>query len=200
MQPLLMQLRELLADAAFPWGLCGGYALELFAGKAIRPHGDVDLSLPESARTVAIAWMLARGWQMYEYRGMGKVKPLRCPQDSEPGRNLMAVRGEDAPVRFFPCEEEGLLYHQFMPGMTALNFLDLLFSKELRRPFIERDGLPVLSPEEALLYKAARHDEESACLDFAAVYPLLDDSQRAWLRSALMAQYPNGHPWQIEQE
>lgn len=32
MQPLLMQLRALFAEAEFPWALCGGYALEVFAG------------------------------------------------------------------------------------------------------------------------------------------------------------------------
>lgn len=200
MDHLLMQLRKLLADAAFPWGLCGGYALEIFAGKALRLHGDIDLSLPESARAEAIAFFLSKGWKLYEYRGMGKVKPVTTCTDSEAGRNLMAVLDDHSPVQFFPCEEKGLLYHQFTPGMTALNFLDLLFSKEIRRPFVERDGLPILSPEEALLYKAARPDEESARIDFAAVHPLLDGSQRAWLQAELTAQHPDGHPWQIEQE
>ncbi len=200
MEPLLMQLCDLFAGAAFPWAVCGGYGLELFAGTMVRPHGDVDLSLPESARSDVIAFLLAKGWRMYEYRGMGRVKPVHTPADSEPGHNLMAVFDDHAPVQFFPCEEEGLLYHQFTPGMTELNFLDLLFSKEIRRPFIERDGLPILSPEEALLYKSVRPDEESARMDFAAVHPLLDDSQRAWLRAELMAQYPNGHPWQNKQE
>ena len=89
-----------------------------------------------------------------------------------------------------------MLYHQFTPGMTELNFLDLLFSGEIRRPFMERDGLPILAPEEALLYKAARPDEESARTDFAAVYPLLDGDRRAWLQAELTAHYPYGHPWQ----
>lgn len=200
MPSLLTPLRELLADAAFPWAICGGYALELFAGRTIRSHGDIDLSLPEPARRDAISFFLSKGWTIYEYRGMGKVKPILDPADSEFGRNVMAVHGESAPVQFFPCEEEGLLYHQFTPGMTGLNFLDLLFSPAHERPFLLQDGLPILAPEVALLYKASRSDEPAAQQDYAAVYPLLTNEQRAWLHASLAARYSGGHPWLNEQE
>lgn len=200
MPALLISLRGLLADAAFPWAICGGYALEIFAGRTIRPHGDIDLSLPESARKNAISFFLSKGWTIYEYRGMGKVKPIYDPADSTTGRNLMAVCGGDAPVQFFPSEEEGLLYHQFTPSMTGLNFLDLLFSPAQGKPFLLRDGLPILAPEVALLYKAAHPDEPAAQQDYAAVYPELTDEQRAWLHAGLAARYSGGHPWLNEQE
>lgn len=197
---MLAQLRDLLAEADFPWAVCGGYALELFAGKPIRPHGDLDVCLPEMARAAVISYLLNRGWRIHEYRGMGKVKPILAPEDSEEGRNLMATWGDDAPVQFFPCEEEGLLYHRFTPGMSALNFIDLLFSLDMQPVCRTQAGLPILAPEVALLYKAAQPQTESAQADFAAVYPLLNDSQRAWLQAALTARYPEGHPWRKEQE
>lgn len=194
MDPLLVQLHDLFAEASFPWGVCGGYALELFAGRTIRPHGDIDLCLPESARAEAIAFLLERGWCIHEYRGMGRVKVILTPSDSEAGRNLMASRGSAAPVQFFPCEEEGLFYHRFTPGMEDLCFLDLLFEREAKGAFPLQDGLPVLAPEIALLYKAENPDAESSRLDFSAVYPLLDAAQTAWLQAALAAKYPQGHP------
>lgn len=126
---------------------------------------------------------------------MGRVKPILSPAGSEPSRNLMALLPDCPLVEFFPCEEEGLLYHRFHhTGMTELNFLDLLFSREMPR-LCRVSGLPVIAPETALMYKAANPDEPSAQADFAAVYPLLDDQQRAWLQSALAALYPAGHPW-----
>ena len=195
MHPLLMELRDLFADAAFPWAVCGGYALELFAGKPIRPHGDIDLCLPESARADVITFLLAKGWRMYEYRGMGKVKPIHSPMNSESGRNLMATLGAETPVQFYPCEEEGLLYHRFTPGMTEMNFLDLLFSPKIPQICHSASGLPILAPEAALLYKAAQPESESAQLDFAAVYPLLGSDQKACFRAELTARYPAGHPW-----
>ena len=200
MDRLPAQVRALLADADFPWAFCGGYALALFAGKAIRPHGDIDVSLPESARAATIAYLLGRGWRIHEYRGMGKVKPIHAPADSEPGRNLMASLADCPLVQFFPCEEEGLLYHQFTPGMTTLSFIDLLFSPETPPVCRAQDGSPILAPEVSLLYKAARPGEASAQADFAAVYSLLDDGQRARFQAALAAKYPEGHPWRTEQE
>lgn len=197
---LLLELHALLADFAFPWALCGGYALELYTGKSIRPHGDIDLCLPESARRDIISFLLRKGWRIYEYRGMGRVKPLLRPEDSEAGRNLMATLGDSGPVQFFPCEEQGLLYHRFTPGMTALNFLDLLFNPEMPPVLRTQDGLPILAPEIALLYKAAQPGEASAQADFSAVYPLLDNGQRTRLQTALAAKYPEGHPWRNEQE
>lgn len=192
---LLQQLRHLLADFPHPWALCGGYALELFAGRSIRPHSDVDVCLPEACRAEIITFLLEKGWRLCEYRGMGKVKPLCAPSDSEPGRNLMALLPDCPLVEFFPREEEGLLYHRFHPrGMTDLIFLDLLFSAEMPR-LIRISGLPVIAPETALMYKAASPEEPSAQADYAAVYPLLDDEQKAHLRAALDAHYPSGHPW-----
>jgi hypothetical protein len=132
---------------------------------------------------------------MYEYRGMGRVKPIHTPADSESDRNLMALYGDHSPVEFYPCEEEGLLYHSFTPGMTELHFLDLLFRKAPERPVLMRDGLPIIAPEESLLYKAVRPDEESARLDYTAVAPRLDDTQRQWLRAELARLYPSGHVW-----
>lgn len=208
MPPLLRQLRALFAEAEFPWALCGGYALEVFVGREIRPHGDIDLCLPETARADVIAYLLDRGWRIHEYRGMGKVRPIRSAADSEPGRNLMASFGDVPPVRFFSSDEEGLLYHQFIPGMTELNFIDLLFSPAdedgmtvcgvscpLDRAILLRAGLPVLAPEAALLYKAARADEETARLDHAAVYPLMNAEQKRWLQAGLARLYPGGHAW-----
>lgn len=192
---LLQQLRLLLADFPHPWALCGGYALELFAGKPIRPHGDIDVCLPEACRADIITFLLEKGWVIYEYRGMGKVKPLYAPAGSEPGRNLMALLPDCPLVEFFPCEEEGLLYHRFHPaGMADLIFLDLLFSAEMPR-LLRISGLPAIAPETALMYKAANPEEPSARADYAAVFPLLDDEQKAHLRAALDARYPGGHPW-----
>lgn len=192
---LLLKTRELLADFSRPWAICGGYALETFAGRHIRLHGDVDVCLLEQDRADIIAYLLDRGWLIYEYRGMGKVKPINSPADSEPGRNLMALLPGCPLVEFFPCEEEGLLYHRFHhTGMTDLTFLDLLFSPEMPR-LCRTSGLSIIAPEAALMYKAANPDEPSAQADFTAVYPLLDDEQRAWLQSALAALYPAGHPW-----
>jgi hypothetical protein len=64
---------------------------------------------------------------------------------------------------------------------------------ELARVGLERDGVPYLAPEIALLYKAKEprsHDEA----DFAAVVGELPVERREWLASALRSQDAS-HPW-----
>lgn len=34
---------DLFTNAPFSWGLGGGYAVEQFLGRAIRPHADLDI-------------------------------------------------------------------------------------------------------------------------------------------------------------
>ena len=45
-QPLsVAEAVALFADAPFGWGLAGGYAVEQFLGRAIRPHADIDIGV-----------------------------------------------------------------------------------------------------------------------------------------------------------
>jgi hypothetical protein len=54
-------------------------------------------------------------------------------------------------------------------------------------------GVPALSPEIVLLYKAkAPRPKDEA--DFAVARGAMDHARRAWLRSALLA-FDAGHPW-----
>ncbi|MCY1142430.1 hypothetical protein OWR29_30905 [Actinoplanes sp. Pm04-4] len=68
----------------------------------------------------------------------------------------------------------------------------------LRRPYGEivrtdRDGIPYLSPEVVLLFKA-KHRRPKDEQDYAAVAPRLTVSERDWLDSALRLVHP-GHAW-----
>lgn len=204
--------RTLLAGLPVRWAVCGGFALELFAGKPIRAHSDVDVCVFEHDRTQIISFLLEKGWHIHEFRGMGKVRRIHTPAASESGRNLMALR-EDCPlVQFYPCEEEGLQYHRFLhTGMTELNYIDLLFSRteenrlivpvranisrELSSAILLQNGLPILAPEIALLHKSSAPDDPVCQLDFDSVYPLLTQEQKHWLHTSLTALYPQGHPW-----
>ncbi|MBE5779595.1 MAG: hypothetical protein E7331_09745 [Clostridiales bacterium] len=214
MNPLLMQAAKLLSAADFSWAVCGGFALELFLGRELRPHGDIDLCAFEADRSKIPAFMQKSGWQVYEFRGQGKVRLLEPGDASDPGRNLMCVLPGCSLVEFFPSEEEGLLYHQFYhTGLKELNYLEFLFTpsaapntylfsanppvslpaeKALLRG---TEGFPFLAPELALLYKALRPDEGPAASDYQAVYPRLSPSQKQWFQLQLKKLCPAGHPW-----
>lgn len=60
---------------------------------------------------------------------------------------------------------------------------------------VERDrhGVPFLSPEIVLLFKA-RHRRSKDVTDLPAALPALDPARRTWLRDALDLVHP-GHEW-----
>ena len=56
-------------------------------------------------------------------------------------------------------------------------------------------GIPYLSPEVQLLYKAKKETLEKDERDFAIVLPLLSRDACEWLAKALSLQFPEGHEW-----
>lgn len=203
---LLRQAKALLDGAGIRWAVCGGFALELYLGASIRGHGDLDLSVPEDDRARIQRWMLAKGWQVYEFRGQGRLRPLRADTPSEKGRNLMCVRDGCELVTFWPCDEPGMVLHEWHPvGIKALNYVEFLFHERsedafligagvrraLDRAILRREGIPYLAPELVLLYKASQPEREANRTDYEAVFPRLDEERRAWLLKAL----PPEHPW-----
>ena len=209
---MLEKLKDFMAESSFPWAICGGFALDLFLGRNIRPHGDIDLCLLEKDRESAKEYALGKGWQVYEFRGWGKVRPLEQGMHSDPGRNLMCVGEGCDLVKFYPCEDAGMLYHQFFhTGMKAFHYLEFLFNstcgadlvldqrkglrRELSKAFLLRDGIPYLAPEIVLLYKASDSENPEYQLDFHETYPNLNDEQRSWFLQSMHQLYPKGHPW-----
>lgn len=212
MNGLLRQTDCLMKNARVPWAVCGGFALELFLGKDIRPHGDIDICVFENDRESIFRFMLENGWQVYEFRGWGRMRPLDNDSASETGRNLMCLNGTCDLVKFYPCEEEGLLYYEFFhTGIEKLNYLEFLFNtssggcfvfdsnpeikRELSKAILYRNNIPYLAPEIVLLYKASRADEPAYALDFEQTYRHMDDEQRQWFSMNLDALYPEGHVW-----
>lgn len=211
MNPLLQEVKKLLQGAEFSWAVCGGFALELFLDEEIRTHGDIDICVFESNRGMILRHMLERDWIVYEFRGMGKVRPIRDAQASEPGRNLLCLKEGCELIRFYPCDEQDQ-YHQFLhTGIRELNYVEFLFNqvengeflfdpgKGIRKRLAEvvrfRNGIPYLTPEITLLYKASRWEEEQNRQDFERVYHRMDPLQQNWLMCSLETLYPQGHPW-----
>lgn len=202
MNDILLSLRELLGGADIRWALCGGFGLDLFLGRETRVHGDLDVSVPEADRGRIERFMRAHGWRVYEFRGQGRLRPLDGQTPSEPGRNLMCVREGCELVTFWPCDEPGLVLHEWhATGIKTFNYVEFLFQGE--PPFLGRDpdkavirlsGIPCLAPEVALLYKAAQPERDANRADYGAVFPRLGEEARAWLLQAL----PPDHPWTAE--
>ena len=205
MNDILLSLNALLGDSGIRWAVCGGFALDLFSGRETRVHGDLDIAVPEADRGKIERFMREHGWQVYEFRGQGRLRPLDGYTPSEPGRNLMCLREGCELVTFWPCDEPGLVLHEWhASGIRTLNYVEFLFHERaedtlclggaripLDRAILRRDGIPYLAPELVLLCKASQPEREANRTDYEAVFPRLDEERRAWLLKAL----PPEHPW-----
>ena len=180
----LDQVRALFEAQPALWWIAGGRALELFAGRSWRAHGDLDVGVlrRDEARVVPAL----RAFERHAAHGDLQLLP--------PG----GLAPADAHCVW--CRAHGRDPWRFELLLTESDGDAWVFRREpaVRRPLAEilrctGEGVPYLRPELQLLYKAkaVRPKDE---LDFAAVAPLLDTESRRWLRAALARAHP-GHPW-----
>lgn len=212
MDQLLITAKDFFSNAQIPWAVCGGYALDLFLDRTIRVHSDIDICVFEKDRNAILRYMLQNDWRIYEFRGQGRVRPLDAESSSDAGRNLMCLNGDCNLVKFYPCEESGLLYHEFFhTGISTFNYMEFLFNTTSGNNFvfdkeknIERvmsnailfnDGIPYLAPEIVLMFKASQSERADYQYDFEQTYVRMSNEQKAWFSQNLNKFYPNGHGW-----
>ena len=184
MNSALERAAAIMKDFPGPWGIAGGWAIDLFLQRESRPHSDIDLALLREDQQHLRA---------------------RVPPDSTQkavGHRLSAWR--DGEVLEPPLHE----VHATWPDGYHLEFLlndhdqerlNWVFRRDhrVRRPLVDMfanpHGIPYLAPEIVLLYKskAPRADDEA---DLAAALPHLAAGRRRWLREALTLTAP-GHRW-----
>lgn len=214
MNQLLLKTNAFMNKVNIPWAVCGGFALDLFLEKNIRKHSDIDICVFEKDREKIFQYMLRNNWNVYEFRGQGKVRLLDAASTSETGRNLMCIRGKCELVNFYPSDEKNVLYHEFIhTGIKEFNYLEFLFNtldeeylvfdksrgikRELAKAILFKSDIPFLAPEIVLLYKSSRADNTEYHYDFEQTYLYMDDEQKKWFSHNLNVLYPNGHRWKI---
>jgi len=180
---------SLLRDLRCEWFVCGGWAIDLFLGRATRVHSDVDIAIARRDQTEVRDYLMRRGWEL-EKAVDGVLSPW------EDGKTLAL------PVHTVWCRNDA---HD--PGFVEL-LLDEIDDERFRfrrdrtitlargrMSFVSSNGLPVLAPEIVLLYKSSRPEEYAA--DFRNAAGSLPGESRAWLRGALDKVFAR-HPWADE--
>ena len=174
-----------LSDISAPWWIAGGWALDLFAGKQSRRHGDLDIGILR--RDVAQVLAKLPSWEVFEAHD-GQLTRLQ--------------------IGTLPRAEVNSLWCR--PLGTTLWAMELMLDAARddrwvfrRQPEIERPlatvmrrnvaGIPYLAPEIQLLYKA-RSPRAKDQADFDYVAPRLKSEARAWLHDMLRRTDPE-HQW-----
>jgi len=221
---LIRECNNLLRDCEFPYAFCGGYALELFLDKYLRPHGDIDVFTFEDDRKSMVAYILNKGYNVYIRTGHMK---LNLVTDSEDLRlidhsQIWAIKPLCSLIRLDPIdgEKNAFIYDVLNEEQNNIDFIDIFFSarenenyicdnhknitRDLSKAILYNDGVPYLAPEIKLFYDSnPRYMEldyfkHKNHIDFESTAPFLLEESKNWLICALERKYPEGNK-RIEQ-
>jgi Aminoglycoside-2''-adenylyltransferase len=174
---------ERLAGVGVPWYVAGGWAVDLPLGRQTREHEDLEIGVPRerfapvAGRFPELAFFVA---------GDGELLPA-IPAALDLHHQTWALDPAADVWRFDVMREP----HDGDTWVSRRH-------ASLRRPYGEivlstPDGIPYLSPEVVLLFKA-KHRRPKDEADRAVLAPVLTAEQRAWFDDALALVHP-GHPW-----
>lgn len=174
-------------DLRVPWWIAGGWAIDLFVGRTTRCHANIDVQILRHDQ-LSIQAMLA-SWDLHAADPPGTLRPWK------PGE-ILPVHVHDIWCRPDPTAPWAL---QLMLADTDGNRWIFRRDRRVSRPLsmLTRSttgGIPYLAPEIQLLFKAkpVRLDKDEH--DFATACPLLDETSRTWLATALELTSPR-HLW-----
>jgi hypothetical protein len=186
----LSEVCQLLSELTIPWWIAGGMAIELFVGRTIREHDDIDILILRKDQQLLQTYL--RGWDLHKTNQPG-LKPWPTGEYLAYGVNQIWCRqAPDSPwefeVMFMDTDDpdgKRWVYRRAPNIGGMLTDLGRTTSQEI----------PYVSPEIQLLYKARTTMLPKDEQDFAAVLPCLTQKHKMWLASALQVQFPQGHSW-----
>lgn len=176
----------LLAGYPSHWWVAGGHAIDAAAGHRVRDHEDIDVLVLHADHHLLPS--VFDRWECWAADPPGTLRRWY-------GHEVLPARVHDLWCRRSatgPWQVQLLLDRSVGPvWVSRLN-------PRVRRPldevgFIGHDGAPYLRTEIQLFYKA-QHTRMKDDVDFASVLGTLDQTQRAWLRTAIADTF-GAHPW-----
>jgi hypothetical protein len=179
-------LARLLSGLGAPWWICGGWALDLFLRRETRRHDDLDVAVLRRDQPALFRHM--RAWDLRYATPEHTLEPWDGQHLEPPIHGIWARRSNEATAPW-TCEfllNEHTDRDWIFPRNEAV-------TRSLDEVGAERDGVPFLCPEIALLYKASEQSPKNEA-DFAAVRPHLTQTASLWLRQSLGVIDPR-HPW-----
>ena len=185
------ELAGWLTGATVPWGIAGGWTLDLWQGSVSRPHSDIEIScffadLPALLPILdRFEIAIARNKQLTFY---------------EPGTELPSppfslwLRSHGETLWDFEivseAQQEGQWAYRREPSVRLP--MATVFGRTA-------SGWPIIAPRIQLLYKC-KQPRDKDLLDLARYVPRLDEAARLWLRSAVSAAHPEFLPTLLDIE
>lgn len=173
-----------LAGIAAPWCVAAGWALDLFRGRQTREHGDIEVAIPAASfpevrsRFPGYAFDGAGSGRIWEDATPDVLAAVHQTwlRDPATGNYLLDVFREPHDGDTWICRRDETI---------RLPYRDIIHRTQ--------DGIPYLTPELVLLFKA-KHVRPKDQADFDATVPRMTPAQRETLAGLLARVHP-GHPW-----
>ena len=155
------------------WAIAGGWAIELFVGRPVREHKDLDVAVAR-ADAVLLHDQFA-GWELLfpspaGFRPWSAGEPL--PDDEHQLWCRRVTDGKWTHEILFEDIRDGVLYYRRDPSVTL----------PVDEAILTPDGIPFVAPQVQLLYKAKGARPRDA-VDRAAAWRLMTPAQRSWLEA-----------------
>ncbi|WP_153409877.1 nucleotidyltransferase domain-containing protein [Nocardia macrotermitis] len=173
-----------LAEVSAPWGVVGGWALDLFGGGQARVHADIEIAVPRAAFGEVAAVLRGYEWDVvgedtvWAYADVADHPELHQTwlRDPATGKYHLDVFREPHDGDRWICRRDNAI---------TLPYTELIETGP--------GGVPYVIPEVVLLFKAkARRAKDDG--DFARTLPLLSRHRVARLSEWLARVHP-GHAW-----
>ncbi|ULQ61020.1 hypothetical protein K7I13_07145 [Brucepastera parasyntrophica] len=220
MNQLILECQKFLDDFKYTYAFCGGYALELFTKTQNRPHSDIDITVFNEDRKSIIAYILSKGWNVYEPThnpdnlllitdpNDEKVLNALCLWVIKPDSTLVNVRrkrGADQVFNFEITNKEQLNFDFFEIIFNTEKDGSFVCDKEknilrdLGKAILYAGDIPYLAPEIILFitanpaYIESDYHREKTNIDWKITTPFLSKESLKWLIHALKAAYPDGN-------
>ncbi|MBN9361663.1 MULTISPECIES: hypothetical protein [unclassified Devosia] len=185
------ELAGWLSEATAPWGIAGGWALDLWQGGVSRLHSDIEIScfladLPTLLpRLAGFEVAIARNKQLTPHQPGAGLPP--------PPFSLWLRR-----------HGETLWDFEIVAEAQAAGQWAYRREPSIRRPLTDTfirtaSGWPVIAPEIQLLYKC-KQPRDKDLLDLRRYVPALDAAAGLWLRSAVAIAHPEFLPTLLDIE
>ncbi len=200
------------------YAICGGFALEMFIGKTVRQHEDIDVSVFDCDRKSIVSLFMNAGWDIY-FRPIRKVNHLEKIYNQDDSRlsdtnYIYAIQPNCDFFRVLPSiDDNGGFKYKMYGKQSSFNFLDIRFdrkeqgefvcAKNTKRPMskaiLYNSDVPYLAPELVLFFKSlTQHEQyyrEKSLLDFYVLTPHLSSESKYWLLEAIEKTGGREHVW-----
>jgi hypothetical protein len=186
---VVTDVADVMRDFPHPWWVAGGWAIDLFAGRVTREHGDIEIGAFRD--TQAALHQHLRRFKLFKAvdhafvpwnAGEEIVSPvfqIQARDESLPGGELQVFLDDRVAGRWI-CRRNSAI---------TLPVDELTLDARSGR-----GGVKFLRPEIQLLFKAKHHELAKNQRDFALTAPLLPPAQRLWMKIAIASIHPD-HPW-----